>query len=202
MDRTELSKLFMSVVVVAGLLATASSQPVAEQEVTDWASDRVAGLESSLDTPLPNTIEDLIHFAKVSDQVDTETYCLAQAIYFEARSESIDGQFAVGRVVMNRVADNRYPDTVCGVVFQNQHWVDACQFSFACDDQSDDPYEKGAWAMAKRIANLVQTNWLPDDLGEATHYHATYVNPSWAERLEKTAHVGRHVFYRYEHLHQ
>ena len=198
MEGSTFPRLILSLFAVLSVLVTASSQPQAVYEVKDWAAGRVLSLESSLDKPLPNNLEELLDFAGVSGEVDAENYCLAQAIYFEARSEPVDGQFAVGRVVMNRVADKRYPDNICGVVFQNQKWVDACQFSFACDDQPDHPYESEAWHKAKRIANLVHSTWLPDDLGDATHYHADYVNPGWASRLHKTADVGRHIFYRYE----
>ena len=184
--------------MVVALLVMSSSGQSKDVEQSNWAMARISGLETSLGKPMPTNLEELIDFAGVSHDVDAENYCLAQAIYFEARSETIEGQFAVGRVVLNRVNDARYPDTICGVVFQNQNWVDRCQFSFACDAFSDNPYEKASWKMARRIANLVQSDWLPDDLGAATHYHADYVSPGWANRMDKTASVGRHIFYREE----
>ena len=158
----------------------------------------MANIEADIGMPLPTTIRDLLDFANIPDEVDKQHYCLAQAIYFEARGESIDGQFAVASVVLNRVSDERYPDSICGVVFQNQNWVDACQFSFACDGSPDKPKEAAAWAMSKRIANLARADFLPDTSGDATHYHATYVRPGWSKRLVQTAQFGKHIFYRYE----
>jgi spore germination cell wall hydrolase CwlJ-like protein len=188
----------MSFTVVLALLVISSSEMGKTVASTNWAMARVSGLEASLGKPMPTDLEQLLDFAGIPEDVDAEQHCLAQAIYFEARGETVDGQFAVGRVVLNRVKDTRYPDTICGVVFQNQKWVDRCQFSFACDDNSDNPKEHGSWMVARRIANLVQSTWLPDDLGAATHYHADYVSPGWAGRMSKTASVGRHIFYREE----
>lgn len=122
--------------------------------------------------------------------------CLAQAIYFEARSEPVQGQAAVAQVVLNRVASARYPSTICGVVFQNERRRHRCQFSFACDGRSDNPREWDAWQRARRVAMLVLTRDVKDFSADATHYHATYVKPYWAARLQATARVGSHVFYR------
>jgi len=191
-------RLLSSLTIVFALLAASGSDVTKAYETTNWAMARVSGLETSLGKPMPTNLEELLDFAGDPDVADAEQYCLAQAIYFEARGETVDGQFAVGRVVLNRVGDKRYPDTICGVVFQNQKWVDRCQFSFACDETSDNPKEHASWKIARRIASLVQSNWLPDDLGAATHYHADYVSPGWAGRMDKTASVGRHIFYREE----
>ena len=122
--------------------------------------------------------------------------CLAQAVYFEARGESYEGQLAVAEVVMNRVLSPRYPRTVCGVVFENERRRHACQFSFACDGRSDRPREAGAWADAVRTAYLVRSGDLRDLTDEATHYHADYVSPYWSHTLERTRKIGAHIFYR------
>lgn len=122
--------------------------------------------------------------------------CLAQAVYFEARSEPVQGQQAVAEVVLNRVSDGRFPDSVCGVVFQNENWRHRCQFSFACDGRSDRPRERRSWLQARQIAAAVLAGFSDGVTGDATHYHATYVSPYWARRLEKTVQVGQHVFYR------
>jgi hypothetical protein len=189
-------RLTLSLTFVLAMLVVSSSGLTKKTETGNWAMARVSGLETSIGKAMPTNLEELLEFAGVPDDVDAENYCLAQAIYFEARGETVDGQFAVGRVVLNRVSDSRYPSTICGVVFQNQKWVDRCQFSFACDEASDNPREAGSWMVARRIANLVRSNWLPDDLGAATHYHADYVRPGWADRMDRTASVGRHIFYR------
>jgi spore germination cell wall hydrolase CwlJ-like protein len=122
--------------------------------------------------------------------------CLAQAVYFEARSEPVQGQQAVAEVVLNRVSDRRFPDSVCGVVFQNESRRHRCQFSFACDGRSDRPRERQSWVQARQIAAVVLAGLSGGVTGDATHYHATYVRPYWAGRLEKTVQVGQHVFYR------
>jgi len=133
---------------------------------------------------------------KVSDK---ELWCMATAIYFEARSESYRGQVAVGQVVMNRVAHRLYPKTICGVVFQNQNKRNACQFSFACDGIPERVTEQKAWAQAMAIAKgvIAGTEYLPE-VGYATHYHATYVRPHWAPRMKKVTKIGMHVFYQFK----
>ena len=122
--------------------------------------------------------------------------CLAQAIYYEARGETLEGQRAVGNVVLNRVSNPRYPKTVCGVVFQNEHARHRCQFSFACDGLSDHPPNSRSWRHAKRLAEKMLTGKRRDDTGNATHYHANYVQPPWAAELQPTVDIGHHLFYK------
>ncbi|WP_309086131.1 cell wall hydrolase [Chelativorans sp.] len=131
---------------------------------------------------------------------EKEIGCLATAIYFEARSEPPAGQWAVAQVILNRLESDFYPKSVCGVVYQNDHLKNACQFSFACDgipDRIEEPY-------AFRIAELIARNSFEceqtrcgagDPLARSTHYHADYVSPWWAQKLERTGKVGRHIFY-------
>ncbi len=122
--------------------------------------------------------------------------CLAQAVYFEARGEPLAGQFAVAAVVMNRVADRRYPDRVCDVVFQGEHRRHACQFSFACDGLSDRATPGRSWRRALHVAEQSLAGFRPDLTGRATHYHADTVNPDWADALQHTVAIGGHRFYR------
>jgi spore germination cell wall hydrolase CwlJ-like protein len=123
--------------------------------------------------------------------------CLAEAIYFEARGEPKEGQYAVAQVVMNRARSGYYPSDVCGVVYQNAHRRNACQFSFACDHIPDRVTNKFAWNLAMGIARDVTRNgaWLPE-VGDSTHYHATYVRPNWIRDMVKEDRIGRHIFYR------
>jgi spore germination cell wall hydrolase CwlJ-like protein len=123
--------------------------------------------------------------------------CLANAVYFEARSEPVRGQIAVAQVVMNRVFSGYYPSDVCGVVYQNAHRHLACQFTFACDGIPDVVNDEDAWERAKRIARetLDGKLWLTD-VAKATHYHATYVRPYWVRAMHKNAKIGLHSFYR------
>lgn len=125
-----------------------------------------------------------------------ERRCLAEAVYFEARSEPEEGQAAVAQVVLNRATSGLYPSNVCGVVYQNRHRYKACQFSFACEGKSLRITEQDSWATAVRIANSVidGTTYLAD-VGGATHYHANYVKPGWSRRLKRMDTIGHHVFY-------
>ena len=128
-----------------------------------------------------------------------ELNCMATAIYFEARGENYRGQVAVGQVVMNRVKHKLYPSTICGVVFQNQHRRNACQFSFACDGIPERVYDKKSWAQAEEIAKgVIAGDLYLDEVGYATHYHATYVYPHWAPRMKKVTKIGHHVFYHFK----
>ena len=129
-----------------------------------------------------------------------EIDCLARAIYFEARGESLAGQHSVARVVLNRVDSEYYPHTICEVVYQNRHMRNACQFSFACDGTDLAINEPDAFDRAMLVA---QVNFRCDsmcrawmgDIARSTHYHADYVNPFWSARLERTGKLGRHIFY-------
>jgi spore germination cell wall hydrolase CwlJ-like protein len=125
-----------------------------------------------------------------------EMKCLAEAIYFEARSEPERGQAAVAQVVLNRARSGTYPSTVCGVVYQNRHKYLACQFTFACEGKALRTDEAGPWSTAQRIARDVAEGrtYLPG-VGNATHYHANYVRPWWARHMDKREKVGRHIFY-------
>ncbi|CCE95011.1 cell wall hydrolase [Sinorhizobium fredii HH103] len=126
-----------------------------------------------------------------------EQTCLAEGIYFEARSESVKGQAAVAQVILNRVRNPAYPKTICGVVYQNKAWRNRCQFSFACDMIRDLIYSRSHWKTAKEVAMAVTAGkiWLPE-VGSATHYHATYVKPAWAKTMKRVGQIGLHIFYR------
>ncbi|MGX5721334.1 cell wall hydrolase [Shinella zoogloeoides] len=126
-----------------------------------------------------------------------EQKCLAEGIYFEARGEEVKGQAAVAQVILNRVRNPAYPKTICGVVYQNENWRGRCQFSFACDRIPDLILSPWNWKTAKEVAMAVTAGkiWL-DDVGSATHYHATYVNPPWGRTMKRVAKIGKHIFYR------
>jgi spore germination cell wall hydrolase CwlJ-like protein len=123
--------------------------------------------------------------------------CLANAIYFEARGEVERGQMAVAQVILNRAFSGYYPGNVCDVVYQNAHRHLACQFTFACDNHKDVVRDLPRWEIATRIAAdaLDGKFWLPE-IGKATHYHATYVNPWWVRTMTKHSRIGVHIFYR------
>ena len=137
-----------------------------------------------------------------------EKECLAQAIYHEARGEPLMGRVAVAQVIVNRVKSAAYPDSICKVVYQNAHWRNRCQFSFACDGLSDKPREKAAWRAARALAEeimraqadaaaprIAQIGLLAPAMRMATHYHADYVMPRWGRVKKKVGLIGRHIFY-------
>ena len=128
---------------------------------------------------------------------DTQQDCLARGIYFEARGEPVKGQAAVAQVILNRVKNPTYPDSICGVVYQNKNWRNRCQFSFACDRIADRVRDQQRWEIAKYVARETTEGriWLKE-VGSSTHYHATYVHPKWANTMKRVGRIGLHVFYR------
>ena len=142
----------------------------------------------------------------------SELHCLAQNIYFESRSDNMAGQFAVADVVLNRVFDKRYPNTICEVVQEGpiSQWHlekhnkivpvrDKCQFSWYCDGKSDIPSDNDAWQKAQLIAYQITIHRQFVGITEgSTHYHAYYVDPSWAKRFNQIGTIGLHKFYRAE----
>jgi spore germination cell wall hydrolase CwlJ-like protein len=124
-------------------------------------------------------------------------HCLANAVYFEARSEPLRGQMAVAQVVMNRVFSGFYPHDICAVVYQNANRHLACQFTFACDGKRKVIEERGAWARANRIAKQTLDGKLYEQaVGASTHYHALYVHPNWVREMHRLVRYGEHLFYR------
>ena len=133
--------------------------------------------------------------------------CLALNTYHEAKNQSMIGQVATAQVVMNRVADSRYPNTVCEVVKQGPKYKGSdvpvrhkCQFSWFCDGKSDEPRrDSKEWFKAQDYARIVLSGRIALDVTEgATHYHATYVRPAWAKTKTRTTRIERHIFYRWE----
>jgi spore germination cell wall hydrolase CwlJ-like protein len=127
-----------------------------------------------------------------------ELVCLARNVYFEARGEPLEGQYAVAEVTMNRKASGRYPDTVCGVVYQ-QNWDPLRKRyvgAFSWTELSSVPTPMGEeWQRAWNVAEAVYSGRQAPVLGDALFYHATYVRPSWARGNQPVARIGRHVFY-------
>ena len=132
-----------------------------------------------------------------SSYSDREQHCLTAGIYFEARGEPVRGQAAVAQVILNRVRNPTYPDSICGVVYQNKNWRNRCQFSFACDGIRDRVRDPKRWEIASYVARETTEGriWLKE-VGSSTHYHATYVRPKWARYMKKVGRIGLHVFYR------
>jgi hypothetical protein len=124
--------------------------------------------------------------------------CLSMAVYYEAASESYQGQEAVAQVVLNRVAHPAYPATVCGVVFQGSERKTGCQFSFTCDGSLRRTPSREGWARAQSVALAALAGEVYKPVGLATHYHTNYVNPYWAASLDYITTIGAHRFYRWK----
>ena len=140
-----------------------------------------------------------------------EEYCMALNIYYEARGSNFADQMAVADVVLNRVQDTRYPNSVCNVVYQGEHkpsWKtglpvpvrNRCQFSWYCDGKSDDipAYDLDVYEFARTIAFKIYNGHFDDFTVGATHYHADYFNPEWASSKTQTIVIDEHIFYRWE----
>ena len=159
----------------------------------------VPSIGGSILTPRPATpaiaqrlpLNDLvISFVDYKNQ-SSEEMCLAKAVYFEARGESLEGQLAVAQVVLNRAASGYYPPTVCGVVTQ------PAQFSFVRHGRIPQPDETSdAWRRAKAVAQIAQQDLWESKARDAMYFHATYVNPSWSHEKTELAQINTHIFYR------
>ena len=127
---------------------------------------------------------------------DRALECLTQAVYYEAASEGADGQRAVAQIVLNRMRHPAYPASVCGVVYQGSERTTGCQFTFTCDGSLARVPAQSLWKQARRIATEALAGKVFAPVGHATHYHADYVLPYWADSLDKSIQIGRHIFYR------
>lgn len=123
--------------------------------------------------------------------------CLTAAVYYEARSETIDGQRAVAQVILNRVRDRAFPHSVCGVVYQGANRRTGCQFSFTCDGSMAYRRDPGVWDRARAIARAALAGDVYAPVGTATFYHTSAILPWWASSLARIGSVGAHVFYRW-----
>lgn len=191
-------------------ISVASIDPTIVSDALE-AIEGVATPGSDLASPMPVSASEQLAYARANAPVtdfsqavpavsERELWCLATGIYFEARGESYRGQIAVAQVIENRVKHPNYPDSICGVVFQNQHRRNACQFSFACDGQPETIRDRQAWTQAQEIARKVTSGelYLPE-VANSTHYHATYVYPYWAPRMTRMTKIGLHIFYRFRY---
>lgn len=122
--------------------------------------------------------------------------CLSEALYFEARGESVRGMFAVGEVILNRVDNARYPNTLCGVINQGTGRLYACQFTYTCDGAAEVIHEQEAWERVGKVARLLIDGAPRTLTNGATHYHTRAVSPRWARVYPRTVTIGSHHFYR------
>jgi spore germination cell wall hydrolase CwlJ-like protein len=185
---------------VSRAVALGSSTPYAADQTPVLASVVAAKrtVATANVTSIPRDSDKRDYLALIApEKRDSEKLCLAQAIYFEARSEPEAGRAAVAQVILNRMTSGHYPASICGVVFQNQQNYHACQFSFTCEGRALRVRDTESWAQAMRVADdvLGGKTWVAD-VGGSTHYHANYVSPRWARSLKKMDVIGKHIFYR------
>ena len=198
--------------VLALALSTAhqSGAPIhAIDEATPW-SQQVSYADSASDNAslVPAITQSFVDFLvnieprnpSMAKRQKMDQVCMAEAIYYEARSENLNGQLAVAEVVLNRVSSGFYPDNVCGVVYQGAMRSTGCQFSFTCDGSLNRKPVGESWDEAKRVAAYVLTGMHTRSItNHATHYHTNYVDPYWRVGLVHTATIGTHIFYRFRH---
>lgn len=169
---------------------------------------------SQVHDPLPVKVNPDIENSKeiLEQKKQKEIECLALNTYHESRSDNLAGQFAVADVVLNRVRDIRWPNTICEVIRQgpvSDWWLtehqrkvpikNRCQFSWYCDGKSDEPKDNQAWQQALTVAHQIHDDNRYRGITEgATHYHASYVNPTWNKRFTPIGRIGAHLFYRAE----
>ena len=130
------------------------------------------------------------------DRPNLQWKCLAEALYFEARGEPVEGQYAVAEVILNRVKSEEFPNSICSVVNQGTGRKHACQFSYTCDGKLERVSNKVSYDQMVRIAGVMIDGVTQPLTAGATYYHATSVRPSWARRFENTVTIGVHKFYK------
>ncbi len=187
------------IILIAAILAGCASAPQPQDEPdVDYRVENPPRIDAPAPSN-PNPIEiwlmpSATQVVPQPREVDpAEQRCLAQAMYWEARGEGRDGMVAVSSVVLNRVEDERFPDTVCDVIYDGGE-TPPCQFSWWCDGKSDRPSNHIAWNQAVNLAHEILAIPPDDPTGGALFYHATSIKTPW--RRQRTAQIGRHIFYR------
>jgi spore germination cell wall hydrolase CwlJ-like protein len=139
-----------------------------------------------------------INAGKTIEDTQRALECLTAAVYYEARSESVEGQRAVAQVVLNRVRNPAFPDSICGVVYQGSERSTGCQFTFTCDGSMNAVRNEEAWERSKLVARAALAGDVVPEVGLATNYHADYVTPWWSSGLDRIAQLGTHIFYKWK----
>ena len=169
--------------------ATEAPRFVASEVVQPLPDSETSAAEEAADIPL--TLGELVSDMPMDSELSRDMRCLAQAVYFEARGEPLEGQLAVARVVINRAESDAFPDDYCGVVTQR------AQFSFVKGGHIPAPNTtSGAWKRAIAVAKIAHQELWDSPVKDALFFHATYVKPGWANRKVARATLARHIFYR------
>ncbi len=174
--------------VIADPFAPKALRPLSPEEAAKWNSA----------VPQANAVAAATPFAVSSANAESlgrSLQCMTAAIYYEAANEPIDGQRAVAQVILNRMRSPVYPHSVCGVVYQGSERKTGCQFTFTCDGSLARVPSAAGWARASTVAAAALSGYVYAPVGWATHYHADYVVPYWAQSLDKLSTIGRHIFY-------
>jgi spore germination cell wall hydrolase CwlJ-like protein len=177
-----------------GLAACAGQKPPSAPTTAPTAQVPTTQLPATQQMASLTTGPERIEPKKKIELADADFNCLVQAVYFEAGQEIPEGQRAVAEVILHRVDDPRFPKTVCGVIHDSN--PRGCQFSWWCDGKSDATPDPDRWATSKQAVTDVLEGAYPDPTDGALFYHARFVRPRWARKLEKTAMIGGHIFYR------
>ena len=176
-----------AVVRTASTVTTPAPLPIVAPVSTDAEVAQEAGMLQQAGWPLYALVDKFAAGAPLTDEAN----CIAVAVYHEARGESLEGQMAVAKVIMNRAASGQYPDSWCGVVKQ------PAQFSFVRHGRFPSVNESSAaWRRALGVTRLAVANAVPSLSNDVLWYHADYVAPSWGRRLTKVNKIGAHIFYR------
>ncbi len=179
-----------------------------QSEVADARIEQISALATSTDEGIarwtkPKTDALQAVFDGTGESLSSATHtldemqCLAEAVYYEARSETLSGQRAVAEVVLNRVKSKHFPNSICGVVYEGSERQTGCQFSFTCDGSMDIAPRGKSWDRSVDVAEYVMSGGHTPMTSYATHYHTVQVSPKWSGTMRMTRHVGSHVFYRF-----
>lgn len=161
-----------------------------------------------IDSEQNYAVYDINNELQVQTIIDPQAInCMAMNMYFEARNQQSDeAMIAVGYTVLNRTNNPRFPDNICEVIYQARRDSNGnpirhrCQFSWACDGKPDvvnmeHPIERRAWERAVNLAYKVLTFQVDNPVGNATMYHATYVQPYWRRAYNRVVQIETHIFY-------
>jgi len=201
-------RLFLSVLLIFGLalpgLADTSVKQLVSKEKRALGAIPAVQLDNLMQHPTPMSAKGgkpvgysrswLSSQPKMSG--GPQWACLAEALYFEARGESVKGQFAVAEVILNRVDSRLFPNSVCGVVKQGTGRKFACQFTYTCDGHKEVIHEPAAYTRVGKVAKLMLDGGTRALTKGATYYHTKAVKPRWSRKFHRTATIGVHHFYR------
>ncbi|MGD9863245.1 MAG: cell wall hydrolase [Pseudodonghicola sp.] len=208
-----MKRVLAAVALVCGLISPISGsaetglKDLFKREQTTLGSMPDRQLKSLLTAARPKKGKGVAPFTFTRDWLDAQPEpeggdnwrCLSEALYFEARGETVKGQFAVAEVIMNRVKSARFPDTLCGVIRQGTGKRYQCQFTYTCDGHAEVIAEPKAFERAAKVARAIMDGYAGDLTSGATHYHTLAVRPTWARVYTQTARIGEHIFYRHNY---